>query len=87
MFYGINNIPQNILIFKLNVGIFHRILSIPWNIVMDPNNIMDLPQEAFILAFTFKWFTLWTMKSDHGRWPLSMVQVMVRLPWSNFIKI
>ena len=27
-------------------------------------------------------FTPWTMKSDHGRWPFSMVQ----LPWFDFLK-
>ena len=25
------------------------------------------------------WFTLWTMKSDHGRWPLSMVRLHEKL--------
>ena len=31
-------------------------------------------------------FTPWTMKSDHGRWPFSMVQLMVQHPWFNFLE-
>ena len=34
-----NIILQNIPSYKLNARIFHKILSIPHNIVMDPNNV------------------------------------------------
>ena len=39
MFYGIDNVLQNIPHIQY-VGIFHIILSIPHNIVMDPNNVV-----------------------------------------------
>ena len=31
-------------------------------------------------------YTPWTMKSDHGSWPFSMVQLMVQHPWFNFLE-
>ena len=42
MFCGTIIIRQNIPIINLNVGIFYMLLSIPQNIVMDLNNVMDL---------------------------------------------
>ena len=41
MFCETDIILQNIPSYKLNVRIFHKILSIPHNIVMDPNNVMS----------------------------------------------
>ena len=41
MFCGIDSIMWNILIFSMNVGIFHIILSILQNIVMDMKNVMS----------------------------------------------
>jgi hypothetical protein len=38
-FCGTTNILQNIPTFRLNGGIFRRILSIPQNIVMDLKNV------------------------------------------------
>ena len=35
MLYGIDNTPWNISTFNINVRIFHRILAVPRNIVMD----------------------------------------------------
>ena len=43
MLCGTDNIPQNILIFRLNEGIFHGILLVPQNIIMDLNNGMSSP--------------------------------------------
>ena len=42
VFCGTSIIMRNIPLFKLNVGIFHTILSIMYNIVMDPGNVITL---------------------------------------------
>ena len=41
MFCGTDNVLWNIPIFKTSVRIFHRILSVSRNIVMDMNNVME----------------------------------------------
>ena len=40
MFCGTDSIIRDIPPFSLNMGIFHRIVSISQNIVMDVNNVM-----------------------------------------------
>jgi hypothetical protein len=40
MFCGTDSIIQDIPTFSLNMGIFHRILLVPQNVVMDVNNAM-----------------------------------------------
>ena len=50
MFYGTKNIPWNILTLRWNVGIFNGILSIPHNIVMDLNDVMQMTYIAFALS-------------------------------------
>ena len=48
----LDSIIWNILIFSLNVGIFHIILSVPHNIVVDLNNVMVCELCTILLHHT-----------------------------------
>ena len=53
MFFGMDSIMHNILHIQVRIwGIFHIILSIPKNIVVDLNNAMNgLKIEKYLLYF------------------------------------
>ena len=46
MLCGIDTILRNISSFILNVRIFHKIMSIPWNNAMDLNNVMTITNKC-----------------------------------------
>ena len=48
--------------------------------------IIYIPCIMHLTTWVVGWFTLWTMKLDRGRWPSSMVWLMVQLPWYDFLK-
>ena len=74
MLCGIENIPQNILsTFRLNMGEYVRILSVPHNIVMNLNNVMPPPLvaaqfiEVVVLISTYT-IVIPSMMLTHGHW-------------------
>ena len=71
MFYGTNNIYWSISIFSSNDGIFCIIMSVPHNIVLDLNNVMDMccthgyPSTRIFMYFqilaTYFWLDLYVL--------------------------